>query len=116
MLAADQMREAGKNVGVVRLRLWRPFPFNELRQAVSGAKVIAVLDRCLSFAGPAGPVCSEIRSALYSLDQRPEVVSFIGGLGGRDVVPQQFEYMVERSLEIVENGSEEEYEMIGVRE
>lgn len=115
-LAVDQMRDKGKKVGVVKLRLWRPFPFDEIREALSGAEVVAVLDRCLSFGGPCGPVCSEVRSALYSLKEKPKVVSFVGGLGGRDVMPKDFEHMVARGVEIAEAGSEEEYEMIGVRE
>src|SRR4030042_1932407 len=116
MLAADQMREKGKKVGVVKLRLWRPFPFEEVRKALSGAKVVSVLDRCISFGGPGGPVCSEIRSAVHLMDKKPKVIGFIGGLGGRDFFVKDFEYMVDRGLEIAEKGSEEEYEMIGVRE
>lgn len=115
-LAIDKMREEGKKVGLVRIRLWRPFPFEEFRQAVEDAEVLVVLDRCISFGGPVGPVCSEVRSALYEETKRPKVISFIGGLGGRDLAPKDFEYMVNRGIEIAEKGSEEEYEMIGVRE
>ena len=115
-LAIDKMREEGKKVGLVRIRLWRPFPFEEFRQAVENAEVLVVLDRCISFGGPVGPVCSEVRSALYEETKRPKVISFIGGLGGRDLAPKDFEYMVNRGIEIAEKGSEEEYEMIGVRE
>ena len=115
-LAIDKMREEGKKVGLLRIRLWRPFPFEEFRQAVENAEVLVVLDRCISFGGPVGPVCSEVRSALYEETKRPKVISFIGGLGGRDLAPKDFEYMVNRGIEIAEKGSEEEYEMIGVRE
>jgi len=99
----------------VKIRLWRPFPFEEFRKTVKNANVLVVLDRCLSFGGPGGPVASEVRSALYDQANRPKVVSLIGGLGGRDVTPQNFEYMVDRGLEIAEKGSDSEYEMIGVR-
>lgn len=115
-LAVDNMREQGKKVGLVKIRLWRPFPFEEFRKTVKNANVLVVLDRCLSFGGPGGPVASEVRSALYDQANRPKVVSLIGGLGGRDVTPQNFEYMVDRGLEIAEKGSDSEYEMIGVRE
>ncbi len=114
-LAVDNMREQGKKVGLVKIRLWRPFPFEEFRKTVKNANVLVVLDRCLSFGGPGGPVASEVRSALYDQANRPKVVSLIGGLGGRDVTPQNFEYMVDRGLEIAEKGSDSEYEMIGVR-
>ncbi|MBT4512796.1 MAG: pyruvate ferredoxin oxidoreductase [Chloroflexi bacterium] len=115
-LAVDNMRDQGKKVGLLRIRLWRPFPFTELRKAVANTKVLVVLDRCLSIGGPGGPVASEIRSALYDQEKRPKVVSLIGGLGGRDVTPTDFEYMVNRGVEIAEKGSDAEYEMIGVRE
>ncbi len=103
-------------MGLVKLRLWRPFPFEEFRKTVRKAKVLIVLDRCISFGGPVGPVFSEVKSALYAEKKRPKVVNFIGGLGGRDVTPENFEYMIDRGIEIAEKGSETEYEMIGVRE
>lgn len=116
MTAIDRMRDDGKSVGLVRLRLWRPFPFKEIRQAVKEAEVLIVVDRALSFGGPGGPVCSEVRSALYGEAKRPKVVSFVGGLGGRDISLDGFETIVTRGMEIAETGSEREFEMFGVRE
>ena len=115
MTAIDKMRNEGKHIGLIRLRLWRPFPFAEIRQAVKDAEVLIVLDRALSFGGPGGPVCSEIRSALYPLDKRPKVVSFVGGLGGRDISVAGFEEIVNRGVEISETGSPREFEIFGVR-
>ena len=114
-MAVDKMRGEGKSVGQIKLRLWRPFPFDEIRQAVKGAKVLIVLDRALSFGGPGGPVCSEIRSALYGQDNRPKVVSFVGGLGGRDISMAGFEEIINRGIEISQKGSESEFEIFGVR-
>ena len=116
MLAIDEMRDKGKDVGLIKLRLWRPFPFEELRQAVGGADVLIVLDRALSFGGPGGPVCSEIRSALYAEPKRPKVVSFVAGLGGRDISVSGFEEIVNKGIEIAEKGSRNEFEIFGVRE
>lgn len=116
MTAIDKMRREGKDVGLIRLRLWRPFPFKEIRQAVKNAEVLIVLDRALSFGGPGGPVCSEVRSALYSEDSRPKVIGFIGGLGGRDITPAGFEEIVNRGIEISQKGSDQEFEIFGVRE
>ncbi len=116
MTTVDKMRAEGKNVGLVRLRLWRPFPFEELRQAVKDADVLIVLDRALSFGGPGGPVCSEIKSALYAQEKRPKVISFVGGLGGRDITVTGFEDIVERGIEISKTGSKREFEIFGVRE
>ncbi len=115
-LAIDKMRGEGKSVGQIKLRLWRPFPFDELRQAVKDADVLIVLDRAISYGGPAGPVCSEVKAALYGQDKRPKVVSFVGGLGGRDISVAGFEEIITKGTEISEKGSEREYEIFGVRE
>ena len=116
MAAIDKMGEEGKEVGLLRLRLWRPFPFEEIRHAVKDAEVLIVLDRALSFGGPGGPVCSEIRSALYQEAKKPKVISFIGGLGGRDITVAGFEDIITRGIEISQTGSDQEYEFFGVRE
>jgi len=116
MTAIDKMRDEGKKVGLVRLRLWRPFPFEELREAVKDADVLIVLDRALSFGGPGGPVCSEIKAALYQVENRPKIVSFVGGLGGRDISVDGFEEIVDRGIEISRKGSAHEFEIFGVRE
>jgi pyruvate ferredoxin oxidoreductase alpha subunit len=116
MTAVDKMRGEGRSVGLVRIRLWRPFPFAEIRQAVKDAETLIVLDRAISFGGPGGPVCSEVRSALYGEAKRPKVVSFVGGLGGRDITPDEFEEIVDKGIEISEKGSDKEFEIFGVRE
>lgn len=115
MMAIDKMREAGKKVGLVRLRLWRPFPNEELVKAVTGAKTLVVFDRSISLGGPA-PVCSEIKSALYAAEKKPQVVSFVGGLGGRDVSPEQFELLINQGIEKAKAGRFDEITMFGVRE
>jgi pyruvate ferredoxin oxidoreductase alpha subunit len=114
--AIDKIRAKGKNIGLVRLRLWRPFPFAELRQKVNKAKVLIVLDRALSIGGPAGPVCSEIKSALYSQAKKPKIISFVAGLGGRDITVAGFEEIINRGIEVAEKGSRNEFEIFGVRE
>ena len=116
MVAIDKMREEGKDIGLIRVRLWRPFPFEEFRQAVRDADVLITLDRALSFGGPGGAVCSEIKAALYNEVKRPKIVSFVGGLGGRDITAAGFEEIVKRGIEIAEKGSENEFEIFGVRE
>ncbi len=116
MTAVDKMNSEDKDVGLVRLRLWRPFPFEELRNAFKDAEVLIVLDRALSFGGPGGPVCSEVRSALYPLEKRPKIVSFVGGLGGRDISAAGFEEIIKRGIEISQKGSPREFEVYGIRE
>jgi pyruvate ferredoxin oxidoreductase alpha subunit len=115
MTAIDKMRDEGRDVGLVRLRLWRPFPFREFREAVRGAEVLVTVDRALSFGGPA-PVASEIKAVLYNETNKPKVVSFVGGLGGRDIHVSDFEAIVNRGIEIADKGSDNEFEIYGVRE
>ena len=116
MEAIDKMRKSGKNVGLLRLRLWRPFPFEELRSVVAGVGTLIVFDRAVSFGGPGGPVASEIRSALYGEKQRPRIVNIVGGLGGRDVTVANFESIIEKGIEMSSREHGPEFEMFGVRE
>jgi pyruvate ferredoxin oxidoreductase alpha subunit len=113
--AVDARKNKGESVGLINLRLWRPFPFKELIRAVKATETLVVFDRCISFGGPGGPVCSEVRSALYSEKKRPTVVSFVGGLGGRDMSVEDFEYVIDRGWEVVQNGSKELFETVGIR-
>jgi pyruvate ferredoxin oxidoreductase alpha subunit len=114
-LVVDEKRDKGESVGLINLRLWRPFPFKELRQAVKDAETLIVFDRCISFGGQGGPVYSEIKSALYDIPRRPKVVGFVGGLGGRDMSVKDFEYVLDRGREVAEKGSEQIFETVGVR-
>ena len=114
-IAVDAKKSRGESVGLINLRLWRPFPFQELRRASENAETLIVFDRCISFGGPSGPVSSEIRSAFYDQTKKPRVVSFLGGLGGRDVSVEDFEYVIDRGREIAEKGSEELFATVGIR-
>jgi pyruvate ferredoxin oxidoreductase alpha subunit len=82
---------------------------------VKGVETLIVFDRCISFGGPGGPVSSEIRSTLYGEEERPKVVSFIGGLGGRDMSAKAFEYVIDRGREVSAKGSKGLYETVGIR-
>ncbi|HXG52699.1 MAG TPA: pyruvate synthase [candidate division Zixibacteria bacterium] len=91
-----RLRSEGKKVGLVRLRMLRPFPHAELRRLLAGRKGVAVVDQNISV-GKGGVLFSEISSALYGLADRPPVLlSFIGGLGGRRFRPGEFDAMLER--------------------
>lgn len=83
-VAVDELRKQGRKVGVLRPRLFRPFPFAEIADALKNVKALAILDRADSMNGFGGPLFNEVRSALYELEKRPKVVSRIYGLGGRD--------------------------------
>src|SRR6266851_5693943 len=86
-VAIRGLRAKGKKVGLVRLRWFRPFPTEKLVAALSKAKALGIIDRDYSFGSPfgSGVVANEIRAALYNADRRPPLLSFICGLGGREV-------------------------------
>jgi len=84
-VVVDDLRSRGEAVGMLKLRVFRPFPAEELIDALAHLRGIAVLDRAEGMAGLSGPVFGEIRSALYDLDPRPLVTGYVYGLGGRDI-------------------------------
>ncbi|MBN2240027.1 MAG: pyruvate ferredoxin oxidoreductase [Dehalococcoidales bacterium] len=116
MSTIDKMRSEGREVGLVRFRLWRPFPVEEFRESVKGVENLVVFDRAYTLGGQAGPVCTEVRSVLYPLADKPKVTNIIGGIGGRDVTVKGFEEIINRGIEIAEKGSDREFEIYGVRE
>jgi pyruvate ferredoxin oxidoreductase alpha subunit len=115
-VAIDELRAEGMNIGQVRIRLWRPFPFDEFRAAVKDADVVIVMDRAISMGGPGGPVCSEVKSALYNVAKRPKVVGYVISLGGRDTTVSGYKDIVKNGIEIAAKGSKNEFEVYGVRE
>jgi pyruvate ferredoxin oxidoreductase alpha subunit len=90
-MIVDKLRAKGVKAGMIRLRVFRPFPYAAYAQALAHVKVVGVLERADSFGAQAGPVFLEIRSALYDNDPRPQVLPFIYGLGGRDIYPDNIE-------------------------
>jgi len=115
-IAVDELRARGVSVGLLKMKLWRPFPFDELRKAVRGTKTLIVMDRAVSFGGPGGPVAGEVRSALYDQRSRPAIVNEIIGLGGRDMMVEHFIDIVERATRTGEKKKKSAYEFYGVRE
>jgi len=113
----DKMRKEGKKVGVLKLRVFRPFPAEEIANALKDVPVVGVLDRMVSFGGWGGPVFNELRSAMYNMEKRPEVVNYHYGLGGRDINTEQIEETFNTLLEIAETGEvKERFGYIGLRE
>jgi pyruvate ferredoxin oxidoreductase alpha subunit len=92
--AVDRLRDCGARVGLVRPRLLRPFPEDDIRRAVAGKQAVIVVDQNLSM-GKGGVMHAEIASVLYGTADAPAVlISFIGGLGGRDICAEEFYEMV----------------------
>jgi pyruvate ferredoxin oxidoreductase alpha subunit len=112
----DHYRDRGIKAGLLKPRLFRPFPYEEVAEALRNAKAVAVLDRADSF-GAYGPLFVEITSATLHLDKRPFLINKIYGLGGRDFLPEHAGQVLEELKEIVETGRVKTIkEYIGVRE
>ncbi len=90
-MVVDKLREKGVKAGMVRVRVFRPFPVAAYAKALGHVKVVGVMDRADSFGAQGGPVFLEVRSALYDSEPRPQVLPFIYGLGGRDIFPDNIE-------------------------
>jgi pyruvate/2-oxoacid:ferredoxin oxidoreductase alpha subunit len=114
----NRLREQGEKVGLVKARLFRPFPTTAMRKALAGIPHVAVLDRNLS-PGRGGIFAEEIRAALYDLEpgQRPAIHGYIIGLGGRDVRPENILDCIDRTREAAKNPAvcEREDIWVGVR-
>ena len=94
----DDFRERGIKVGMLKIRLFRPFPAEEVREALRGARKVAVIDRNISF-GHGGVFAQEVKSVLYNAGLRTPLFGFIAGLGGRDVTPQLIGQVLDYTLE-----------------
>ena len=111
----DSLRAKKEKVGLLKIRLFRPFPYEEIRRALAGAKIITVLDRSDSF-GAYGPLFNEIRSALYDLEERPLVYNRVYGLGGRELFIEDIEKIFTESARYLANGSIEKiFDYLNVR-
>lgn len=112
----DEYRDRGVKAGLLKPRLFRPFPYEEVADALKHLKAICVLDRADSFGGY-GPLFLEVSSALYQLDIRPKIINKIYGLGGRDYLPQHAEQVLDELVDIARTGKARIIkEYIGVRE
>jgi pyruvate/2-oxoacid:ferredoxin oxidoreductase alpha subunit len=111
-VAVDDMRKSGIKAGNLRVKVFRPFPFEHIRRIVKNAKKVAVVDRNISY-GHHGMFFQEVKSALYGHDNSLPVFGFIAGLGGRDIMPSSFREVVEIAL--AKDKPEEEIIWIGVK-
>jgi len=114
----DQMRAEGKKVGLIKPRVFRPFPVDEMVAALSKFKAIAIMDKADSFNAAAGPLFTEITSALYAKGVfGPKVINYIYGLGGRDVKTNDIEFVYNELFKIASTGKVDSvYNYLGVRE
>ena len=114
--AVDELREQGKKVGVLKLRVFRPFPAKEIAAALSRCKAVAIMDRCESYNGNGGPLGSEVTAALFRNKVMIEAVNYIYGLAGRDfTVENVFDIFAELDDAVTSGTEVEQYQYIGLR-
>ncbi len=114
--AVDDLREQGKKVGVLKLRVFRPFPAKEIAQALKNCKAVAIMDRCESYNGNGGPLGSEVTAGLYRNKVMIDVVNYIYGLAGRDFTVEDVYEIFDELEDMVTGGKEaEQYRYIRLR-
>ena len=114
-VAVDKKRDEGESVGVLTLHLWRPFPFEDLYEAVSGAENLIIFDRAPTLGGPTGPIIGEVKAALFGKCNDIKVAGIIGGMCGRNLEVEEFEEVIERGIKICQTGVQEMVETVGIR-
>jgi pyruvate ferredoxin oxidoreductase alpha subunit len=114
--AVNNLRTKGEKVGLIKLRVFRPFPMEELAATLKGLKAVAVLDKADSFSASGGPLFKETRSACYGIKNVPFMINYIYGLGGRDLQVTDIEFVYRQLSEILSDGNcMEIYRYLGVR-
>lgn len=115
--AVDELREQGKKVGVLKLRVFRPFPAEEIAKALSNCKAVAIMDRCESYNGNGGPLGSEVPAALFKSKVLIETVNYIYGLAGRDFTIGDVKGIFAELEDMIERGrTVEQYQYIRLRQ
>jgi pyruvate ferredoxin oxidoreductase alpha subunit len=113
----DEFRDRGIKAGLLKPRLYRPFPYKEVGEAMKHLKAVCVLDRADAFGGSYGPLFIDIATSLYPFDKKPVLINKIYGLGGRDYLPSHAELVLNELVEIAGTGTIKSFkEYIGVRE
>lgn len=113
--AVDRLRNRGHKVGVVRVRVFRPFPKEQIRNLAEKPRMLTVIDRHISY-GMEGPLFTETKASLYEKKEAPLMAGYIAGLGGRDVTYPVIEEIARKSLKDLKLGRvEKEVRWVGLR-
>ena len=100
----EKLRAEGVKAGLLKVRVFRPFPMEEIAQALSHVKAVAVMDKCEGNSACGGPLFAEVRSACYDLPQPPKMINVVYGLAGRDCAVEDVEKVYRHLLGILETG------------
>jgi len=113
-IVVDKLRDKGGKAGLVKLRFYRPFPGEYLKDLSTKVKAIGVIDRDISF-GYEGAVASDIKSALCRAGWSPKVINFIAGIAGRDITKENIEEMYNKLFHLTQGKEEKELQFVGLR-
>lgn len=115
--AIDKMRANGEKVGLIKIRLFRPFPADEIAEALQNVKAVAVMDRAEGYTNHGGPLGSDVMAALFRARSEALAVNYVYGLGGRDVRVEDMEHVFAELQTIIDNDDAgETYRYMGIRE
>ncbi len=115
--AIDQLRDQGEKVGLLKIRLYRPFPGEAIAEALKNVKAVAVMDRAEGYSNQGGPLGADVMSALFRARSQALAVNYIYGLGGRDVRVEHIEEVFAALQTIIDNDDAgETYRYLGIRE
>ena len=115
-VVVDKLREKGVKAGLLKPRVFRPFPKNEIADAIKNVKAVAVLDRSDTISGNEGPLCVEVKAALFDKNIQKNVLNYIYGLGGREIWPKDLESVYNDLSDINTGKNKEKITYLGVRE
>ena len=116
--AIDELRAKGIKAGLLKVRVFRPFPGAEMAEALKNCKAIAIMDRCESYSENGGPLAAELSAALFKAKSTAEVLKIVYGLNGRDFTVEDAKKLYEDLADIAAHGNHEteEYRYIGLRD
>lgn len=115
--AIDKLREKGEKVGLLKIRLFRPFPADAIAEALKNVKAVAIMDRAEGYTNHGGPLGADVMSALFRARSSALAVNIVYGLGGRDVRVEDMEQVFAELKTIIDNNDAgETYRYMGVRE
>jgi len=113
----DGLREQGVKAGLLKIRVYRPFPVEQIAKALSKCKAVAVMDKADSLNAAGGPVFTDVTSAMFGRVDGVKIINYIYGLGGRDVTTDNIKEVYANLQDIAKTGKiKEVYNYLGVRE
>ncbi len=114
--AVDRLREKGEKVGMIKIRLYRPFPADELAEALKDVKAVAIMDRSESYTNHGGPLGADVMSALFRARSKALAINYVYGLGGRDVRVEDMEDVYATLQQVIDDGDAGDmYRYMGLR-